>query len=501
MKKRIKGFTLIEIIVCIIIMTIIGTGSTVGITYVKNKNEIKEYHNVNKKLLNALEVYLAQNEEIEKNIMLNTKAAVVTLDVLKNEGLIEDNIYNPTTKEKFDYKKSYFTLLEGTVTPENTTNPYECINNMVGIDVITSWDLNNIDSSDIVYICPRKDWTNEIENLQNSVNTIGTDIDSIKNRLDSVEASLNNIGSSEDESTKDKLKKSAIFEDLTYTAKGINPNNYVEFEVISNSSNVSYFPNIPDKNLWRILSIDGEGKIKLIYPNAVKSNNSKNYNLSKSSVCCTYSVTDESTCTYYELKNPIEGSGYYRYATEDGYATKEIFDEVTVSNSKKKALFDNIVNNAWIVKDKYYPYYTINVGTSDFTDLKLDNSKYEELKMGMLNPTEITASVNATNSWLYSYNTAIGWLEKRPSGLGSEMYYMSATLNNGILNHTYNRKYHNSYKNRKGGKSYDCDEWMLSTYNYYPVITLDSAVELVEPTCASGDKTGSKNCPYKLTKN
>ena len=35
--------------------------------------------------------------------------------------------------------------------------------------------------------------------------------------------------------------------------------------------------------------------------------------------------------------------------------------------------------------------------------------------------------------------------------------------------------------------------------NYYPLITLSSKVELIEPTCSEGNVMGSKNCPYKLS--
>ena len=91
MRKN-KGFTLIEIIICIALISIIATTMTITIVKNKRKNELNILEKNSTKLENALQVYLANHKEVTYNLKNNTKAAAITLEVLKNEGLIDDTL-------------------------------------------------------------------------------------------------------------------------------------------------------------------------------------------------------------------------------------------------------------------------------------------------------------------------------------------------------------------------------------------------------------------------
>ena len=487
MKK--KGFTLIEIIIAIVLISLIGVTSVVTVTKVNEKKELKNIQKMNSNLTNALEVYLSNHSEIEENIISNVKAAVVTLEHLKNEGLIQEGLVNPSDGKKFDYKKSYFMLsYGGTGTSATFSGSNDCENNQIGINVIKSWDLSQFNSSDVIYICPVKDYSSEITDLQNSINDLGSQLADIESKINESSAS---------ESTKEKLKIDSLFSDLTYTAKGSNPNNYVIFEVSSDSSKLSYFPNNADKNLWRILSIDEKGKIKLIYSQAVKSNNFSNYKSESSTWCDPWITDDKSSCTYYKLNHAAEGaSNYYKYDNDDGYAFNEVMEDVTISGSKKEALYNSISHKNWIVENKYFPYYTVPSSGENTATHNTSSSK--NMKMGILSYNEITSSVNISDSWLYNYNTTLG-----PTSISVNFttHYLTIYNSGGTLKYIRGKDMANRCTNNSCSKDKDSSShWYLRTLPYNPVVTLDSKVELVEQNC-NGSVIGSKACPYKLVCN
>lgn len=491
MKKK-HGFTLIEIIICIVLVSVIGAISFVVINNNINNKKYDELKKVNTKLVDALEVYLSLHPEVEENLMLNTKAAVVTLEKLKNEGLIDDNISNPVTNTKLDYTKNYFTLMEAQIT---SNNPLEgdvsCDYNQIGINVINSWDLSKYSSDDnVIYICPRKDYTKEIEDLKSK-------IDDLSSQLDDLKSKNNGSGGSAD-NTKDKLKITTLYDDLTYTAKGINPNNYVYFEVNSNPDNFSYFGNTSNKGLWRIVTINSNNEIEMVYSEPVLSNNSKNYTTSSSTWCDSgTSDSKKADCTFYKLNHVPSGlsdSKYYRYQNgENVWLSEELLEDVTVSGSKKESLYNSIVNKDWIVTKKYYPYYKTNSGSGL---VSFDSSRTVELKMGQINYNQINSSINISESWLNNYNMIVGYSDLYAD---NDYYYYIYNYNGNISRSKRiikaNRCTNSQCTRDKDSKNH----FHLYGDNYYPLITLSSKVELIEPTCSEGNVMGSKNCPYKLS--
>lgn len=416
MNKK-KGFTLIEIIICIALIAIISTTMTfVAIKNNKNK-QIKILENNNKILENALEVYLENHEEIQTNLENSAKGAIVTLEVLKNEGLIDEKQFKGV-----ELKKNYFFLSYSMLDTKTNT---DCENNVIPLSIIENW---KVDTNKVVYICPKKGDTSTI---------------TIKEIID-IDNS-NNI--------KDSLILSSIFGNMKYVAQGENPDNWVTFEVENDENKATYWPKkqdengIEEKNLWRIVYIDNEGYIKLLYNNNVVTNNKL-------------------------LTNSND------WKNNEGYTNREIYSEEP--SEKINILYEKIKNKNYIEKAKYFynyggvPAADVDVAAIDFSKPLKNYSK--NLVMSTLTMEEYNNSFDYNNTWIDSSNG-----------------FMIGTAND--YDYSYNvylqsgkalvyKEYNNSAKHWNGS-------------NYRPVITLKKNVTLEKNTnCESDDKQGSKKCPF-----
>ena len=86
MKK--KGFTLIEIIICITLLTLISTISFVLIRKKENNND-----KINEVIYNSANVYFDLNEVYTKILNTNNESYIKINDLI-NEGLIDDEKYS-----------------------------------------------------------------------------------------------------------------------------------------------------------------------------------------------------------------------------------------------------------------------------------------------------------------------------------------------------------------------------------------------------------------------
>ena len=132
-----KGFTLIEIIICISMIVLIGVGSFVGISLV-NKNLVKKgLEQITDKAVKATQVYIETNEEAKTQLYTEKNAIKIPIKVLINEGLLSLKGTNLSDK---DIKKQY--TITALSTP--TGNKKDCVD----INTKTSWD-----ESKAIYIC------------------------------------------------------------------------------------------------------------------------------------------------------------------------------------------------------------------------------------------------------------------------------------------------------------------------------------------------------------
>ncbi len=205
-----KGFTLIEIIICISMIVLIGVGSFVGISLV-NKNLVKKgLEQITDKAVKATQVYIETNEEAKTQLYTEKNAIKIPIKVLINEGLL--SLKGTNLSEK-DIKNKY--TITALSTP--TGNKKDCID----INTKTSWD-----DSKAIYICTY---------------------------------SKSDDGSGSNENT--VVEKLISINSNQYTAKGANPNNWIIFNELSKKIRSDYDEEYNFK--FRIVSIDN-GNVSLI---------------------------------------------------------------------------------------------------------------------------------------------------------------------------------------------------------------------------------------------
>ena len=471
MKKR--GFTLIEIIISISLIAIIGTISVVSIVSLR-KAKVENLLESNSKVLNnALEVYLEKHPEVTNNVNNNFKGAVVTLQVLKDEGLIDIKGLSDR-----DYKKNYYFLSNSVLADGNKVDESKCENNILSLQTVTSWDLNNLDPEQIIYICPTSGSGNTTTSLVN-----------VKN----------------------------------YIAKGENPNNYVEFKVNSDISDTwTKWPS-QNTNLWRIISIN-EGKIKLVYSQPIETNNMYNYQTGIEIARC----RDDDWSSNYRAHNPesneqgycalkvycygdispsdiqpedgyhsgLRYSHYLKYSSQNIWTSSEIMSEYSgndFTNSpnacyklKKAPLIENIDSNykKMIIENDYM----FNKETKDTVRLNLGFITMDDYSNSIYNGKTYLDSNAYVSDFEKYYNAS--QIQKFDKGLKS--WYSGCGFRPGVELDQYCQKC-------GPGK---CDArfrfYKIEGIEYYPVITLDEKVKISIDNNCIGDVYGSLSCPYKL---
>jgi len=105
MKKSLKkGFTIIELVVVMSIILIVTATAVVSYHRMTTQYKEKEYDRIINTFEAAAEAYAAENQDIKDRIYSGAGYATVTLKVLGIEGLIDDEVEDPITGEKFDEK-------------------------------------------------------------------------------------------------------------------------------------------------------------------------------------------------------------------------------------------------------------------------------------------------------------------------------------------------------------------------------------------------------------
>ena len=126
-----KGFTLVEIILSIALITVVGIGATIGfIQYNKNSKE-KTLNNMSDEILTALRVYIETDSEAKKRIYEDYEGMAITLNKLESEGLIDFG--------DLDVQDDYVVAM--------LSNESDCSD----ITTVNNWDLSN----GPLYICSK----------------------------------------------------------------------------------------------------------------------------------------------------------------------------------------------------------------------------------------------------------------------------------------------------------------------------------------------------------
>ena len=138
--KNKKGFTLIEIIICISLIVVIGTASFFGIKIIRKNILVDKLEKINDKILSAAEVYIETNKETYNQLYKKKNGVVIPLNVLVNEGLL--SLENTDLKQT-DIEDEYVITALTSSTPSSTS---DCID----IRTSTSWMTT---STAPIYIC------------------------------------------------------------------------------------------------------------------------------------------------------------------------------------------------------------------------------------------------------------------------------------------------------------------------------------------------------------
>ena len=138
-----KGFTLVEIIAVIVLLVTIGGIFTVSM--VRKLNDKENNKDTVKQIISAADAYVSANKEEIEKLYEGYNFVDITIKDLKNNGLLNDDIIDPNTNEKYsDDEKVRITLngstgaVEFTISPEEKDNTY-----LIADDIYLKHDANN----------------------------------------------------------------------------------------------------------------------------------------------------------------------------------------------------------------------------------------------------------------------------------------------------------------------------------------------------------------------
>lgn len=148
---RKKGFTLIEIIVCIALISVIGVGSFIGIKIVDKKILKDKLDQITDQAIQAAQIYLETNNVAYNQLYNNQNGVSLPLKLLVNEGLLD---ISNTKLDDSDLENQYVvTFLGGSGSSENCEQ----------ITTTTSWSNNQP-----IYLCMRSDGTSNLATIDPS---------------------------------------------------------------------------------------------------------------------------------------------------------------------------------------------------------------------------------------------------------------------------------------------------------------------------------------------
>ena len=118
--KNKRGFTLIEIIVCIAIIAVIAVVSIVGINYVSKNIKISKLKDIEDEIMTAARIFFETNDEAKYQLDEKNNSVVLPLNVLVNEGLLDLSM---TDLDLDDVSDEYVVAALGTKTSGGTCVP------------------------------------------------------------------------------------------------------------------------------------------------------------------------------------------------------------------------------------------------------------------------------------------------------------------------------------------------------------------------------------------
>ncbi len=122
-----KGFTLVEVIVSLALLSLIGVAVGISLNKIFKNQEIKSYNEYVEKVKSSAILYANNTVDIINDLNSNYSYKVVTIKELVDKGYINKNLTNPETKEKINqddsvriyYNEDYEMIIDYPYTNQN----------------------------------------------------------------------------------------------------------------------------------------------------------------------------------------------------------------------------------------------------------------------------------------------------------------------------------------------------------------------------------------------
>ena len=379
MNKK-KGFTLIEIIICITLITIIGTAMT--FTVLKSKDN--KYKEVEKRILTAASVYVStakdeNGETYENGIYNGGSGTVINLNVLYNNGFLSEDLKKEIEKRNYKLEDNYVLALLGNGEEGNDCN---------GINYTLSW--NKIDKSNnkdkTVYLCKKNNQQQTTDtNIKNIIQSVKMKVHIDKNAVST--EFYNKLSAEEKAKFTDKENGLyAYYQEnqgdggtVYYYYRGAVNNNYVKFGTENNK-----------ELTWRILWINDKNEMKLVLDDEIYLTHKRKgtttidkINANDSFYSC--NPIKEDNANIYSVKVD-ESVSLGHFDSEYLYGSyKDIITNIIPSGTPTNAVIYNL-NKESI----FYDYIQI----SDHIDLSTDDSSvFSKLYENWFNSANLSNSV------------------------------------------------------------------------------------------------------------
>ena len=101
--KNKKGFTLMELLVCIALLGLIALIASISFISVNNNQKQKDYENIVENIISASKTYVGLNKNNVKDNLKDLNTVDLPLTLLIENGLLDEAIKDPRTKEKISH--------------------------------------------------------------------------------------------------------------------------------------------------------------------------------------------------------------------------------------------------------------------------------------------------------------------------------------------------------------------------------------------------------------
>lgn len=171
----------------------------------------------------------------------------------------------------------------------------------------------------------------------------------------------------------------------------------------------------------------------------------------------------------------------FLYEKNDSYTPYDVFESEIIEGSKKEYLYNSIVNKNYIITNSYS--YSACYNSID-------------AKLGWISFAEYNASFLGNNTYLKD-NMIIGYY---CDGYITDTQRSFRKSSNDLFSTMVKIAYDVKVDRNDGQNCTYSNVFGLSGADYYPVITLNSNVEIInnKDSGCTGDNLGTKECPYKL---